>query len=225
MRAEIKDMITLRPVGFLLYYLARCYCWTFRFRVENAEGWHKYLEQGGTVLLCTWHQQFFPVIRHFIQRYQRYRPAIMISQSRDGEIVADVARRGGWHPVRGSSSKDGARAMRRVIEELKKSRLAAHIVDGPRGPAGKVKAGAIRIAHGAGAVIVPFYTSADRAWYFNSWDRFMLPKPFARVTLRFGEMVRFTHPAGEEDFERQRRHLEGIMAPELRTAPRDGKNA
>jgi lysophospholipid acyltransferase (LPLAT)-like uncharacterized protein len=224
MLSGIKDMITLRPMGFLLYHLVRSYCRTFRIRVENEQGWLDHLERGGAVLLCAWHQQFFPAIRHF-ERYRGYRPGIMISQSRDGEIVADVAKRVGWFPVRGSSSKGGPRAMRLVIEALKKSGLAAHIVDGPRGPAGRIKAGVIRIAHGTGAVIVPFYTSADRAWYFNSWDRFMLPKPFARVTLRFGEMVRFEPAASEEEFEKQRRHLEGIMAPELRTAPPAGRDS
>ncbi len=223
MVTRLKDMITLRPMGFLLYHLVHSYCRTFRLRIENEQGWLDHLQRGGVVLLCTWHQQFFPAIRHF-ERYRRYRPGIMISQSRDGEIVADVATRAGWRPVRGSSSKDGPKAMRQVIEGLKQSRLAAHIVDGPRGPAGKVKAGAIRIAHGAGAVIVPFYTSADRAWHFNSWDRFMLPKPFARVTLRFGEMVSVEPTGSEEEFEKQRRHLENIMLSELKLPHMPGQS-
>lgn len=212
---NVKDMITLRPVGFLLYHLVCSYCRTFRLRVENEQDWLVHLQRGGAVLLCTWHQQFFPAIGYF-RKYSRYRPVIMISQSRDGEIVADVAARAGWHPVRGSSSKDGPKAMRRIIEDLGQSGLAAHIVDGPQGPAGKVKAGAIRIAHATGAVIVPFYTSADRAWYFNSWDRFMLPKPFAQVTLRFGEPVKVETVGDEAAFEKERQRLEDLMTPELR---------
>lgn len=214
----IKDFVTLRPGGFLLYHLVQFYCRTFRLRVENERDWLDHVQRGGAVLLCTWHQQFFPAIRHF-QNYHRYRPAIMISQSRDGEIIADVATRSGWQPVRGSSSKDGPKAMRRVIEGLHTSRLAAHIVDGPRGPAGKVKAGVIRIAQATGAVIVPFYTSADRAWYFNSWDRFMLPKPFSHVTLRFGEMIRLEASDDEAAFEMQRLRLESIMVPEMKLPP------
>lgn len=221
---KLKDMVTLRPVGFFVYHLVRSYCWTFRLRVENEQGWLDYLGRGGAVLLCTWHQQFFSAIRHF-KEYSRYRPGIMISQSRDGEIIADVAKRCGWHPVRGSSSKDGPKAMRMVIAGLKTSKLAAHVVDGPRGPAGKVKAGAIRIAQGTGAVIVPFYISAGSAWYFNSWDRFMLPKPFSKVTLRFGDMIRFAPAADEEEFEKQRQQLESIMMPELKPVTAAGKNS
>ncbi len=139
----------------------------------------------------------------------------MISQSQDGDIIARVARQQGWYPVRGSSSRDGGKALKEVIERLCHSRLAAHIVDGPRGPAGIVKAGAISIARAAEAAVVPFYTAADRVWYFKSWDRFMLPKPFARVTLRFGEMMHF--PADKEArlFESQRAELERIMRPGL----------
>jgi len=67
----------------------------------------------------------------------------------------------------------------------------AFIVDGPKGPSGIVKAGAIRLAHAADAVIVPFSVSAEKAWYFNSWDKFLLPKPFSKVFLRFEEIIKF----------------------------------
>jgi lysophospholipid acyltransferase (LPLAT)-like uncharacterized protein len=65
------------------------------------------------------------------------------------------------------------------------------------------------------AVIVPVYTSADKAWFFNSWDRFMLPKPFARVTLRFGPMINFHAEHQEMDFEGRRLFLEKVMKPAL----------
>jgi len=165
-------------------------------------------------LLAVWHQQFFSAIRHF-KTYEAFHPSLMISQSQDGDIIARIAEEQGWRPVRGSSSRDGGKAMKEVIRRLQASRLAGHIVDGPRGPAGVVKAGVVRIAREAGAVVVPFYTTADRAWYFRSWDRFLLPKPFARVTLRFGEMTSFPADADEDSFERQRLELETIMRPHL----------
>ena len=105
--------------------------------------------------------------------------------------------------------------MREVINELKGSRLAGHIVDGPRGPAGEVKSGIIRMAHATGAVVVPFYVSADKAWYFNSWDRFMLPKPFSRVRLRFDRPFHLDSDQDEAGFEKQRVALERMMLPGL----------
>ena len=198
----------------VLYRLIRAYIWTFRLRIKNEESWMNYLENGGTVLLCAWHQQFFTAIRHF-KNYEDYKPALMISKSRDGDFIAGIAERSGWHPVRGSSSRDGSKALSEMIVRLKKTRLAAHIIDGPRGPSGEVKAGLIRLANATDAVIVPFYVSADKAWYFNSWDKFMLPKPFSRVSLHFGDMIQLQSVVRPEAFEKQRLYIEEVMLPGL----------
>jgi hypothetical protein len=192
------------------YHVIRAYSLTFRLHIENEESWLKYRQNGGRVLLCAWHQQFFAAIRHF-QTYAPYRPALMISQSKDGDIIAGIAEKSGWHAVRGSSSRDGRRALKEMIGQLKLSGLGAHIVDGPKGPAGIIKAGVISLARATGAVVVPVYITSDRAWYFNSWDRFMLPKPFARVTLRFGEMLDLTSGDSDEDFEDHRSRLQNVM--------------
>ncbi|MBW2249702.1 MAG: lysophospholipid acyltransferase family protein [Deltaproteobacteria bacterium] len=212
---KIRNAITSQLATALLYRLIRAYSWTFRIKVENEDNWLTHLKNGGTVLICIWHQQFFPAIRYF-KKYQKYNPSLMISKSKDGEIIARVAKMSGWHPVRGSSSRGGSEALHGMIDRLKTSRLSGHVVDGPRGPAGIVKPGVIRMAHATGAMIVPFYTYADKAWYMNSWDKFVLPKPFAKVTLRFGEMIKFDPSENNEDFEKQRLHLEKIMRPELR---------
>jgi len=215
----LKDLkyaiMTSQPILAMLYHLIRTYCRTFRLTIEHEHAWLEYLQNGGVVILCTWHQQFFAVI-HYFHKYRTYHPGLMISQSKDGDMIANVAARSGWYPVRGSSSRGGSNAFRQMVQHLKETRLAAHIVDGPRGPAGIVKPGVIRLAHAAGAVIVPFYVSADQAWYFKSWDRFFLPKPFAHVTLRFGDMMTLDEIERKEDVEKYRLHLETIMFPELR---------
>ena len=215
MLKKIRNVLTSQLLSALLYRLIRAYSWTFSIKVENEGDWLEHLENGGTVLICIWHQQFFPAIRYF-KKYEKYNPGLMISRSKDGEVIARVAKMSGWHPVRGSSSRGGSEALHGMIDRLKTSRLSGHVVDGPRGPAGIVKPGVIRMAHTTGAMIVPFYTYADKAWYMNSWDKFMFPKPFARVTLRFGEMIKFDPSENNEDFEKQRLHLEKIMRMELR---------
>jgi lysophospholipid acyltransferase (LPLAT)-like uncharacterized protein len=202
------------------YHFIRLYSWTFRFSVENEEEWMTHLKKGGRVLLCTWHQQFFSAIRYF-RDYKAYAPALMISQSMDGDIIAGIAKQSGWFPVRGSSSKRGKESLKEMIDRLKMTGLAGHIMDGPRGPMGKVKAGAVQLALLADAVIVPFYVKADRAWFFKSWDKFFIPKPFARVTLTYDRMIHLFQPASEHDFETQRQKIEDIMSarlvfPELR---------
>jgi lysophospholipid acyltransferase (LPLAT)-like uncharacterized protein len=214
LRINIDRFLTSEVFVSFFYRLILFYSWTFRLKIENDKDWMNYIRNGGVVLLCAWHQQFFSAVRPF-KKYKTFNPSIMISQSRDGEIVAKMALRNGWNPVRGSSSNGGMGALKKMITNLKEKKLAVHIVDGPKGPSGIVKAGAIRLAHAANAVIVPFTVSAEKAWYFNSWDKFLLPKPFSNVLLRFGEMIKFDKVKDKESFEKQREQLEEIMIPTL----------
>jgi len=210
---RLKFIIYTRPFIFLVYYVVRLYTATFRLNIENEKSWQAMLNTGQTVILATWHQQFFSAIRHF-KTYTPYHPGLMISQSRDGELISGVARRSGWHTPRGSSSRGGKEAMAEMIEHLNTYGFGAHILDGPTGPMGKVKPGIIKMALQTNAVIVPFFTEADRAWFFNSWDRFMVPKPFAKVRLRFLDPIHVGAKANE-DFETLRKQLEQTMLPGL----------
>ncbi|MFH0844668.1 MAG: lysophospholipid acyltransferase family protein [Pseudomonadota bacterium] len=215
MKTIYKKVLISKWFQLVLYKLIRMYSRTFRLSVENEDGWLSILQGGGKILICTWHQQFFSAIRHF-KKYQIYKPSLMISQSIDGEIIAGIAKLTGWNPVRGSSSKGGKSALKEMIQALKTTGLAAHIVDGPRGPIGHVKAGAIRLALETGAFIVPFYAAADSAWFFNSWDKFFVPKPFSKVTLRFDGPLKLEYPESESEFETLRQHVETVMHKELK---------
>jgi lysophospholipid acyltransferase (LPLAT)-like uncharacterized protein len=216
MRPLIRSILAAPHFHRFLYHFIRIYSRTLRLRIENEARWQQLIAEGTPVLLCAWHQQFFAAIRHF-KSYAKYHPALMISRSRDGAIIAAVARQTGWKTVRGSSSRGGKAALRAMIRHMKTEKLAAHVLDGPTGPIGVVKAGVIRMAHEALAVVVPFSVTANRAWYFNSWDRFMLPLPFSRITLRFAEPVRLPPTKDPEAFERQRVRIETMMSPCLVT--------
>ncbi len=174
-----------RWVSVVAYGMIRLLCRTYRYTIRNGEGWSLLYREGRKVLLCMWHQQFFPAFDYF-SRHQPPAITIMISRSQDGDIASAIAQLGGFRPVRGSSSRGGTAALKTMIRALQQWRLAGHIVDGPQGPAGIVKPGVAAMAKSAHAVVVPLWASADRAWYAKSWDRFMIPKPFSRVTLTFG---------------------------------------
>ncbi len=207
---KLKWIIHTKAFSTFIYYFLMFYLSTLRLKTSNLQHLTALLEQGETVLLCSWHQQFFSAIRNF-KGFNKYNPAIMISQSRDGELISRVARRVGWKTARGSSSKGGSTAMSAMIAHLKSHKFAAHILDGPQGPIGKVKPGAIQIANKSGALIVPFYVVADNAWYFKSWDQFMLPKPFSKVKLCYGNEIKFDPYESPEEFELQRQLLENTM--------------
>jgi lysophospholipid acyltransferase (LPLAT)-like uncharacterized protein len=211
---KLRNIARTGTAGVIIHGIIRLYCATFRLKVENEAEWLNYLEQGGKVILCGWHQQFFAGIR-FFKKYKKYQPALMSSKSLDGQIAAGVAKRVGFYTVWGSSSNSASAALKEMIHRLNDHRFALHILDGPRGPAGVVKAGAIAIAHGAGAVIVPGVVIADRAWYLHSWDRFMIPKPFARVTIKFFPKIELPSVMDKAEYENQRKRLEIIMQPYL----------
>jgi hypothetical protein len=213
---KLRNLARTRLVANLVFWILRAYSATFRLRVVNENQWLDYLAQGRRVLLCVWHQQFFPLIRHF-KKYEKYHPSLMISKSLDGEIIANVAKRSGWYAVRGSSSRDGGIALKEMAARLRQYGLAGHVLDGPRGPAGVIKPGIISLAHAAEAVIVPIFITAEKAWYFNSWDKFMVPKPFSRVSMNFGEIIKLPPLQLETDFENQRLTLEAIMHPYLKS--------
>ncbi len=214
MSKQLKRLIYTRFFSLFSYYFIRVYSATFKMQVINEPGWQHLLGSGKTILLCTWHQQFFSAIRHF-KTYSRFNPAVMISQSKDGNLIAGVANKTGWRTARGSSSRGGKQALDAMITHLNKHRLGAHLLDGPRGPKGMVKAGVIKMAQETGAVVVPFYTHATKAWVFNSWDHFMLPKPFSTVTLRFDSGICFEKTQDSAAFEAQRLLLETRMLPAL----------
>ena len=211
---KLRRIAKTKPAGAVIYWLVRLYCATFRLKIENEAQWFSYFEQGGKVLLCTWHQQFFVGIRLF-KKYKKYQPSLMSSKSLDGQIAAGIAKRVGCYTVWGSSSNSASAALKEMIHRLRDHRLAAHVLDGPRGPAGVVKLGVIAIAYGAGAVIVPGVVIVDRAWYLHSWDRFMIPKPFARVTVTFYPKIELPPVMNKADYENQRKRLEMIMQPYL----------
>lgn len=214
MAKKHQNLITKKWFIDFVYRFIRLYSSTFRFKVENEEKWMDILRRGRPVLICPWHQQFFSAIRYF-KNYSHLRPALMISKSSDGELIAGVANRTGWRTARGSSTRGGKDAMQAMIDHMSLHGFGAHVVDGPQGPMGIIKPGLIRIAQKSGAVIVPFVISADSAWYFRSWDRFMLPKPFSKVVLRYLEPYYLKAGDDPDLFEYQRKQIEDSMLPFL----------
>jgi lysophospholipid acyltransferase (LPLAT)-like uncharacterized protein len=205
LKGPIKDFTYrhLLPRSGLL--LVKLISQTYRYRLVDTEYEKKVIDAHGTVVYASWHQRFFPGITLFTTR----KPiAIMISQSRDGEMIARVADILGWRPVRGSSSKGGVRALKTLRRLTKHGFRVGHIVDGPQGPFGVVKPGVLTIAQFAGAPIVPVITSAQRRWVFNSWDRFMVPKPFSRVIIRFAPPITVPRRLDAVAFEALRRNVE-----------------
>ena len=189
------------------YFFFRAYLPLLRLKVIGKETAYDQIREHGRIIVPIWHQRLFSALA-YAPRLREFRPIVMISQSRDGEFIADFAQRLGLVPVRGSSSKGGAEALKTIVKKLEENPLVSHIVDGPRGPKGKVKPGLIQMAQLSGAVVLPLIFSVDRAWIAESWDRFLIPKPFSRVTVRWEDPFFVPRKMDPEEFDAYRRQIE-----------------
>lgn len=155
---------------------------TWRFEEVHAEFRAAATARGGAVAVF-WHEVLLPMV--WFHRGRGY--ATVISRSRDGRYIADLAARLGFRPLYGSSSRGGAKALRAAVRELRSGTPVAFTPDGPRGPRRTMKPGAIAAAQQAEVPVFAVHAEADRAWRLDSWDRFMLPRPFARIRVLYGE--------------------------------------
>lgn len=154
---------------------------TWRVRIVDAGPIDRLRHDGQPVALLLWHGQLLPLL--YVMRFQSI--ACLISTHKDGELIAQVAKRLGCKLIRGSSSRGADRALLGLVRTLRDGFTVAVTPDGPRGPFRTFAPGALVAAHRAGAPVVAFGVFASRAWYLNSWDKFMIPKPFARLTIVF----------------------------------------
>ena len=133
-----------------------------------------------------WHGTLLPLI--WVHRNRNV--VAMVSEHSDGEIIARIIHSIGYRTVRGSSSRGAARALLGACRVIEEGACLAVTPDGPRGPAESVAAGAAIISQRTGAPMVPVALTASSAWRLKSWDRFMIPKPFARLTVAYGDPIR-----------------------------------
>ncbi|MGH8149081.1 MAG: lysophospholipid acyltransferase family protein [Steroidobacteraceae bacterium] len=190
--------------------------WWLMCRVVHVEGVQHLSEALGrapTLIPCYWHQhQLFCGKLLLEQRARGLAAAWLVSPSVDGELGAMLVQRFGGGVIRGSSTHTGARALRDYYQALTKDGLSPVITpDGPRGPRLKFKPGALLLAQMSGRPILPMAYAASRAWLVK-WDKFVIPKPLARVAIAVGPpryVPRVIDPAGLE-------RLQGEMEQELR---------
>lgn len=174
---------------------------TLRFEVS--------IEDGGPsdtnahpVIYVFWHRSVFLATYFFRER----NIAVMTSSSFDGEYIARIIEGFGYKAVRGSSSRGAVRALLGMHTETEAGRSVAFTIDGPRGPVYVAKPGPVLLARNTGVPIFPFYIAPHKPWLLNSWDRFMIPKPFSRTVLRVGKLIRV--PAEIDSQQAQQYHAE-----------------
>jgi lysophospholipid acyltransferase (LPLAT)-like uncharacterized protein len=155
---------------------------TWRIRVLGDAGLRGEREADRPVIITLWHGQMLPLL----YQHRGEQVGILISEHRDGEIIARIAMALGHRTVRGSTTRGAGRALLSLVRQVEGGRDIAVTPDGPRGPAKSFAPGALIVAQRTGAAIVPATVVAKSAWRLGSWDRFMIPRPFARVIISYG---------------------------------------
>lgn len=172
--------------GCVLELVIRCACGSNRLTVTNEAVFRRYVDRGNNIF-AFWHSRLFYLVYFYVRRAPARKASILVSMSRDGDYGAALVRRLKQDAVRGSTSRGGQKAMRKLAAKLAEGNNVAITPDGPRGPAFTVNKGIIRLAQLTGARIIPVSYDATRKRLLRSWDKFMIVKPFGRVHLAFGE--------------------------------------
>jgi len=163
--------------------------------------------QGRHPILALWHGRILAATLYFRDRGV----VAMTSENFDGEWVARLMSKFGYHAARGSTSRGGARALAQLRREMASGRAAAFTVDGPRGPARVAQPGAVWLASATGNPIVPFHIEASKSWTSRSWDRHQIPKPGSVLAIAIGRPIEVPPQADEVTIEAGRRTVETAL--------------
>lgn len=159
------------------------------------------------VIYALWHSRFF-----YFSYYARCQDVMpMISASKDGEIITRAIKHMRLQAVRGSSSKRGQEALQEAAAYLRQKHKVFMLPDGPRGPRHQVKPGTIRLAQMTGCPILPAGFSTTSGIFLPSWDYFLVPLPFGKAVLLFGDPIYIKPDLSEEEFVSEQQRVSSIM--------------
>lgn len=200
--SPFSTWLQFRVVPFLGAHLLKLWMGTLRIRMEGFNAVQDLVDRDERFILAFWHRRLvmMPLAYPFLRRSASGEDrgvAILASDSRDGERSTATWAYFRIHAVRGTASDDGAKALVRMIRAVKEGWDFGITPDGPRGPRQVLKPGVIALARKTGAWVVPVCVAADRAVTLKTWDRMVLPLPFATVTVRYGIPAR--HTAKDDD--------------------------
>jgi lysophospholipid acyltransferase (LPLAT)-like uncharacterized protein len=197
--------LRVRIISHLAAWLIRALGATWRVRSEGVNPLHSTAANLGAL----WHQDALISAWWF----RDLGITIPVSRSSDGDIVTPIVVALGFsEPPRGSSSRGGAAALRGLVRHIKHGATAAILVDGPRGPALQSKIGVVSLARLSGTPITPVVFNTSAALRIPSWDRTIVPLPFARIVARFGEPIQIPGDASPEEEEALRAEVDACLS-------------
>jgi lysophospholipid acyltransferase (LPLAT)-like uncharacterized protein len=192
----IKDRLLLSYAPFFASLAIRFLYLTNRTEILGGDHPQKIWDRGEKIILSSWHDQLLMMI----MAYRGEGAKILISSSKDGELIARTMAYFGQGTVRGSSSRGGRAAFKQLLALGREDVDLGFTPDGPLGPRHELKEGIIQLARLSGRPIVPLAFVCSRGHRFNSWDRFLVPYPFGRGVYSFGQPLYFDRQEGADRF-------------------------
>jgi lysophospholipid acyltransferase (LPLAT)-like uncharacterized protein len=204
------DSWRTRVLIVLSFGLYRLWARTLRLQVEDPNGVVA-LVRNQPVIFAIWHNRLLMLPRVFDPTFPTRQSYGLISASRDGDLIAKFIERSGYGTIRGSSSRKGVIALRQLVDTLAADGNVLVTPDGPRGPVYQASQGVVFLAQKSGAPVVPIHMEYSRSWRLKSWDRFVVPWPFAKLRAIFGAPLTIPPIDSAEQFETERLRLQNAM--------------
>jgi lysophospholipid acyltransferase (LPLAT)-like uncharacterized protein len=201
-----RQRVALSLITAAGYWFIRLIGPTLRIAVSFEDGAQNALDDRPYVA-SFWHSCIIPSAYIF----RGWGIRVMTSASYDGEYIARIIHRFGFTAVRGSSSRNAVAALLGMRRALEEAWTVAFTLDGPRGPRHKVKPGPIALGRATGIALTTFHAAVDKGIVLNSWDKMVIPLPFARVLVRVGKLIHVPRDASDEDMERYTGELQATL--------------
>jgi hypothetical protein len=179
-------------------WLVRALGATWRYEISHDSDVVRLRAESTPIVFALWHGQLLPLLFH----HRGQGVAVLISEHADGEIIARIATALGYRTVRGSTSHGAARALIGLTRVIEDGGDLAVTPDGPRGPAKSFAPGVAIVAGRTGAPMIGAAVNVSRAWRLKSWDRFQIPKPFAKIRVAYSDAVYVEQNGAHDSTER-----------------------
>jgi len=193
---RLRDRLLIHLAPFFAALIIRLLYLCIRPEFIGEEYPRSFWRRGEQVILSFWHDQLLLMV----MGYHGPKAKVLISPSKDGELIARTISYFGQEAVRGSSSRGGRAAFKEMIKLAEEQVDFVFTPDGPKGPRHELKDGVMQLARLTGRPVVPWAFACSSGHRFKSWDRFLLPSPFGRGVFSFGEPVYFSKEEGAERF-------------------------
>lgn len=202
-----KQRLLMRAGGLVGYLVLLLLGRTVRFELAGLEHWEAATRDGRPPILSVWHNRLF-IGTYFLRRRS---VVVMTSRSSDAEYSSRLVQRFGFGVVRGSSTRGGSAALLKMVRVMRAGFPTAFTIDGPRGPRYVAKMGALLLAKKTGCPILPFTITPAHSWELPTWDRLLIPVPFTRALMIYGEPLYVPPDADSETLHARRDDLQRAL--------------